>query len=1385
MGLFLSRDERFLRLAMQLGLLNTEQVRVLFEERRQRPQGTIEQYLITRGALLPNQVQQITQHARSQSGEFSASAINAPSELASVAAHFPPATPHPSSAHAPQPGDPSRLSPMPSGVSHGSGLPPQSGSGLAGPRSSSAGSSLKHSQHSRAGGRPRTRNPANLQPGERLDRYAIISEIARGGMGAVFRAQADGSTETVALKIMLVGDEANERQTQRFHREIETNSSLQHPNIIRLIDAGDASGCLYYTMELVDGADLEHLIKDDKLSLFERIEIMVKVAEGVGFAHEAGIFHRDLKPANILVAKDGTPKVTDFGLAKSLFAESDLTKSGATVGTTYYMSPEQVRGETRTTDQRCDVWALGVMLYELSTGRIPFKADRLPQLYELILESEPAPPESLNPEVKGGLGAIIDHCLEKSAEDRYFNGSELAEDLRSWLDDGAVSVAGQSAASRLAKGIRKRKRSLTGVFLILGLATLVVVGSLLLIRYQDDQRSATQLAHQIDGASRGIGKALTLSEKRMKAGHQALEEQLPAEASLAFREAAAAIDRALTAIARLPLEPRQKLEAEARHGQLLARRQAAIGGDGRARLANARTDSERLLALGRLKEALDEGAEDELWLSFGVDLGLTQQSLGRRNAAQETLRRLRRLPKTAERLPLLVANLALERAPKDALAAAEQALKIRPKHRATLFIRARALARMGRISEAESTLKPLAAKDIGAAMLLAELLVNTPGRFVDGTSILDALWQRHRDRSDIALRLAEAALLDNRPEDAEPLLKELIAKDQRDRNSMRSVECALLLDQPKRAARLSSACLSQSLDSVLPRIELLSWQLLRAPDIPGQEELLGPFLAQLKPLISSDAVRRRRASVIISLWLRSKARDPDSSLAAALAPAIKVLRQSQDPAEQSSRAYLLAFEGQERAEAEARIAIGADPNDPLARAALARATGKIEHRRAATNTLLAHHSLAGRALRRAQLLRRRRQTLGLELDPAPPLRVRKDTSSAIKLSELARRLAPWSTAAWTNELARRLGAEDDEVLQLSASAIKVHPAIPELLVLRARALLADKPKAALKAAAAAIKASGGDDAKLALAEAQLACGQMRPAAAKLKELSKASPRNVRCLRALLRAQRKLKQLKAAKRSKQTLDRLTIKRSAIAEQLRLKARKLRKHTPEKCIPILAEALAIDPYQSSLYADRAQVWARLNLEPKRALYCFRDLGMAFYYDANFIEDQDTHPNMLRRLIPFDDIKDDCIARANKGQKVLPEDEFATALLHYLDLDRGSHSAKAIATASYWCERAIHAYPNSISMRVVRGFYRTLRSDPRASADLLFALDYLPGAPSVIFSLALIEAKGRRYSEAFDWLEQSSQKLRAALIQRCSEFTEFKPMLGDPRWKALRKK
>ena len=253
-------------------------------------------------------------------------------------------------------------------------------------------------------------------------------------MGVVLRAHQRSLRRDVALKVLLAGAKASERQVKRFLREAGALAKLQHPNIVRVYDTGEFGDHLYFTMELVEGQSLADLVDNKRLSLRRSVEVARDVALGLQHAHEREIIHRDIKPDNILIDPGGTPLITDFGLVRDTsLDESRLTKSGAVLGTPYYMSPEQASGQGHDLTGGADLYSLGVMLFQMLTGELPFKAQTQIELCKMIVQDTPPRPSSLNPATKGDLDAIVLKCLEKTPERRYTTAGDLADDLDRYL----------------------------------------------------------------------------------------------------------------------------------------------------------------------------------------------------------------------------------------------------------------------------------------------------------------------------------------------------------------------------------------------------------------------------------------------------------------------------------------------------------------------------------------------------------------------------------------------------------------------------------------------------------------------------------------------------------------------------------------------------------------------------------------------------------------------------------------------------------------------------------------------------------------------------------------------------------------------------------------
>ncbi|MGA9120649.1 MAG: serine/threonine-protein kinase, partial [Bacteroidota bacterium] len=264
--------------------------------------------------------------------------------------------------------------------------------------------------------------------GTTVSHYEILEKLGEGGMGTVYKARDLKLERTVALKFLPPELTRDPEAKLRFLHEARTSSSLQHKNICVVYDIDETEDAqIFISMECIEGETLKKRIEAGPLPIQDSVKIASQVAAGLARAHESGVVHRDLKPANVMVAPDGSAKILDFGLAKSR-SGALLTLPGTLLGTVAYMSPEQARGDP--VDQRTDIWSLGVMLYEMVTGRSPF-ANEYDQaiLYALMHERHPSP-HAARPEIPAPLEKIIDRCLEKSPSERFQDAGSLLDALR-------------------------------------------------------------------------------------------------------------------------------------------------------------------------------------------------------------------------------------------------------------------------------------------------------------------------------------------------------------------------------------------------------------------------------------------------------------------------------------------------------------------------------------------------------------------------------------------------------------------------------------------------------------------------------------------------------------------------------------------------------------------------------------------------------------------------------------------------------------------------------------------------------------------------------------------------------------------------------------------
>ena len=314
--------------------------------------------------------------------------------------------------------------------------------------------------------------------GKTISHYRILEKLGEGGMGVVYKAEDTKLKRTVALKFLSHQSLGNDEERMRFVYEAQSAAALDHSNICTLFEIDEAEGHTFIAMAYVEGQNLEEKLKTGPLKPDEALDIAMQVAEGLKEAHEKGIVHRDIKSANIMVTEKGRARITDFGLAK-LAGRTRLTKVPTIMGTVEYMSPEQMRGEA--TDERADVWSLGVVLYEMLTGKTPFRGDSPASIIYKIINDDPADVKNLRPEAPPGLSAIVDRALAKEKKDRYKSISEFLEDLHTvqaaCIDGSGVPKARKSSGTvRIPKPVPQWRvpAAIVAVLVCLGIAVVLL-----------------------------------------------------------------------------------------------------------------------------------------------------------------------------------------------------------------------------------------------------------------------------------------------------------------------------------------------------------------------------------------------------------------------------------------------------------------------------------------------------------------------------------------------------------------------------------------------------------------------------------------------------------------------------------------------------------------------------------------------------------------------------------------------------------------------------------------------------------------------------------------------------------------------------------------------
>ncbi len=372
--------------------------------------------------------------------------------------------------------------------------------------------------------------------------YELLEEVARGGMGVVFKARQVKLNRIVALKMILSGELAGEEQVQRFKSEAEAAARLDHPGIVPIFEIGEHDGQHYFSMGFVDGESLAGRLRQGPLPPNEAARLLVNICDTVAYAHDKGVIHRDLKPGNVLIDKSGAPRVTDFGLAKQVDRDSEMTKTGQVLGTPAYMPPEQASGNTDEIGPAADVYSLGAMLYAMLTGRPPFQASSPIETLRQVLEQEPASPRLQNAQIPKDLDTICLKCLNKEIEKRFESADALAADLRRYLAGEPIHARATSRSEKVSKWCKRNPRTVVATSLVVVL--LVAVG--IVIAIARDNNTVTRLQttvaalNSVKGVIRpplneldAFPRELVLEELRAQFAESANSNRLPLAYALA------------------------------------------------------------------------------------------------------------------------------------------------------------------------------------------------------------------------------------------------------------------------------------------------------------------------------------------------------------------------------------------------------------------------------------------------------------------------------------------------------------------------------------------------------------------------------------------------------------------------------------------------------------------------------------------------------------------------------------------------------------------------------------------------------------------------------------------------------------------------------------
>jgi WD40 repeat protein/predicted Ser/Thr protein kinase len=355
--------------------------------------------------------------------------------------------------------------------------------------------------------------------------YELLEEVGHGGMGVVYKARQKSLDRIVALKLLLFGPHAPPESVKRFRAEAVATAALQHPNIVAIHEVGFCDGQHFIAMDFIEGQPLSALIRGSPLPARRAAAYVKAIAEAIHYAHERGILHRDLKPANVLVDANDQPHITDFGLAKRLEGDSDLTVTGQLLGSPNYMAPEQASGKRGTLSRRSDVYALGAILYHALTGRPPFVGEGMAETVQQVLNEEPASTRLLNPGVPVDLETVCLKCLEKDTAKRYATAQMLAEELSRFLNERPVLARPIGPAGKAWRWCRRNPRLATAVGAALLSLLIGLAGVSWQWRHAESQRQRAE-ANELMARQNAYASNMLLAQQAQAAGDLWLTERL-------------------------------------------------------------------------------------------------------------------------------------------------------------------------------------------------------------------------------------------------------------------------------------------------------------------------------------------------------------------------------------------------------------------------------------------------------------------------------------------------------------------------------------------------------------------------------------------------------------------------------------------------------------------------------------------------------------------------------------------------------------------------------------------------------------------------------------------------------------------------------------------